>query len=64
MATGAVRWIWNFLILVGVVAVTIGSVYMAHKKAGWYGPAAIAAFILLAVIVGAIQKAKKKAEVA
>jgi len=64
MPTGAVRWIWNLLILVGVIAVTIGSVYMAHKKAGWYGIGAIIAFILLALVVGAAQKAKKKAQTA
>jgi Mn2+/Fe2+ NRAMP family transporter len=64
MPKGALRWIWNGLILVGVIAVTIGSVYMAHKKAGLYGIGAIVAFILLAVVVGAIQKAKKKAQAA
>ena len=36
---------------------TIGSVYMAHKKAGAYGIAAIVAFSLLAILVHFIRAA-------
>jgi len=60
MPKGIGRWIWNFFMLVGVLAVTIGSVYMAHKKAGWYGIAGIAAFIGAATVVHFIRKKRGK----
>ncbi len=53
------RWIWNLLMFVGVVAVTIGSVFMAYKKTqglpgiwggGWVGLAGVGVFILLVII--------------
>jgi len=54
-----IRWFWNLLMFVGVIAVTIGSVYMAWKSTrglpgvwggGWVGLAGVGLFILLVII--------------
>jgi Mn2+/Fe2+ NRAMP family transporter len=53
------RWTWNLLMLVGVAAVLVGSVYMAWKKTsglpgiwggGWVGLAGVGLFFLLVLI--------------
>jgi len=49
--TGGRRIAWNVLMGVAASIAAIGSVYMAHKKAGLMGVGAIAAFVLVAVIV-------------
>ncbi|REJ66891.1 MAG: hypothetical protein DWQ31_13235 [Planctomycetota bacterium] len=47
---GLGRLMWNLLMSLSVAAATLGSVYMAHKKAGWNGIGAIAAFTLLVIL--------------
>ena len=49
--TGGRRIAWNVLMGVAASIAAIGSVYMAHKKAGLMGVGAIAAFVLVAIIV-------------
>lgn len=49
---GAARKRWNALMLLAALIVTPASLYSAYSKAGWYGMGGIAAFILLAVVVG------------
>jgi hypothetical protein len=53
------RWVWNLLMLVGVAAVLIGSIYMAWKKTkglpgmwggGWVGLGGVGLFFLMVVI--------------
>ena len=53
------RWIWNLLMLAGVAAVLVGSVYMAWKKTkglpgmwggGWVGLGGVGLFFLLVLI--------------
>jgi len=53
------RWIWNLLMLVGVAAVLVGSVYMAWKKTkglpgmwggGWVGLGGVGLFFLMVTI--------------
>jgi Mn2+/Fe2+ NRAMP family transporter len=53
------RWVWNLLMLVGVAAVLIGSIYMAWKKTkglpgmwggGWVGRGGVGLFFLMVVI--------------
>ncbi|MHC4401064.1 MAG: divalent metal cation transporter [Planctomycetota bacterium] len=51
MPTGARRFTWNTLMGIAVVAVSVGSIYMVYVKAGFWGLAGVAAFVLLAVIV-------------
>jgi len=60
MPRGVGRWVWNLAMAIGVVAVTIGSVYMAHKSAGWWGIAGIAAFITAVAVAHLVRKAKGK----
>jgi len=48
---GIHRLLWNLLMGSSAGAATIGSVYMVWVKAGWYGIAAVVAFVSLAVIV-------------
>jgi len=59
MPKGLLRWLWNLLMLVGVVAVLIGSVYMAWKKTkglpgmwggGWVGLGGVGLFFLMVLI--------------
>lgn len=63
---GAKRWIWNLLMVVGLIPVMIGSVYMAWKKtkasflgSGWFGVGAIMAFVAAAVIVHFVRRARR-----
>jgi Mn2+/Fe2+ NRAMP family transporter len=53
------RWIWNLLMLAGVAAVLVGSVYMAWKKTkglpgmwggGWVGLGGVGLFFLMVLI--------------
>jgi len=60
MPRGATRWIWNVAMALGVVTVTILSVYMAHDKAGWWGIAGIAAFIGAVAVAHVVRKNKGK----
>ena len=60
MPRGAGRWIWNLAMAFGVIAVTIGSVYMAHKKAGWWGIAGIAVFIGAVGVAHVLRRKKGK----
>ena len=67
MPRGAKRWVWNTLMILGVVIVVIGSVYKAMQMtersflgSGWYGAGAILAFVAAAVIVHVIRKRKGK----
>ena len=67
MPKGVGRWVWNLFMIVGVVAVLIGSVYMAWKqtkgsflKSGWVGVGAILAYAALAVLVHFVRKARGK----
>ena len=39
-----------------VILVTIGAIYMVHKKAEWYGIGGVGAFTLLALIVHFMRK--------
>ena len=64
MPKGAKRWIWNAVMFFTVIIVGVGSTYKVWDKAGWKGIGAVVAFVLLAVIVHVIQKAKKKAQAA
>ena len=54
-----IRWPWNLLMLASVAAVTVVSVWQAHKQTrslpgiwggGWVGPAAIGVFVLMVII--------------
>ena len=63
---GAKRWIWNLLMVVGLIPIMIGSVYMAWKHtkgsflgSGWFGVGAIIAFVAAALIVHFIRRAKR-----
>ncbi len=49
---GLARLVWNLLMFVAAGAATIGSLYTIWNKAGYYGVAAVAAFVLLATLVG------------
>jgi bacteriorhodopsin len=45
------RLVWNLLMAVSAGVATVGSVYMAHKKAGFYGIGAIVLLVVLVVLV-------------
>ena len=60
MPKGALRGIWNLVMMFTVIIVGIGSVYMVWSKAGWYGIAAVIAFILLALIVQVARAGRRK----
>ncbi len=67
MPRGAKRWVWNVLMILGVVIVLIGSVYKAWQKtessflgSGWWGAGAIIAFVAAVVIVHFIRKKRGK----
>ena len=69
MPKGVGRWIWNLFMLVGALAVAIGSVYMAWKSTknlpgfwggGWVGIAGVALFIAAVIVVHFIRRAKGK----
>jgi len=69
MPTSFVRWIWNLLMFVGVIAVMIGSTYMAWKKTkgviwdgGWLGLGGVALFVLLVLIVQFTRKKSPASE--
>ncbi|MDH3716627.1 MAG: divalent metal cation transporter [Planctomycetota bacterium] len=49
--TGMRRLVWNLLMAVSAGVATVGSVYMAHKKAGYYGIGAIVLLVVLVVLV-------------
>ncbi len=49
---GLSRFVWNTLMFIASAAATIGSIYMVWVKAGYFGIAAVGAFVLLAVLVG------------
>ena len=62
------RWLWNLLMLVGVVAVLIGSVYMAWKQTkglpgvwggGWVGLGGIGLFFVMVLIAHFVRKGEK-----
>jgi len=68
MPKGLLRWIWNLLMFVGVIAVMIGSTYMAWKKTkglpgiwggGWVGLGGIGLFVLLVLIAHFVRAARK-----
>ncbi|MDP7286873.1 MAG: divalent metal cation transporter, partial [Phycisphaerae bacterium] len=59
MPRGLLRWVWNLLMLAGVAAVLIGSVYMAWKKTkglpgmwggGWVGLGGVGLFFAMVLI--------------
>lgn len=58
--TGFRRVVWNLAMLLSASVAAIGSIYMAHKKAGVNGLLAIAAFTLLVVLVHFYQRNTKK----
>jgi len=60
MPKGALRGIWNIVMMFTVVIVGIGSVYKVWDKAGWYGIAAVIAFVLLVLIVQVARAGRKK----
>jgi len=69
MPKGLLRLVWNLLMFVGVIAVMIGSTYMAWKKTkglpgiwggGWVGLAGIGLFILLVLIAHFVRRADRK----
>ncbi len=49
MPQGGKRFAWNILMAVAVILAGIGSVYMAHKKAGMIGIGCIIGFVVLVV---------------
>ncbi|MDP6542517.1 MAG: divalent metal cation transporter [Phycisphaerae bacterium] len=68
MPRGLLRWFWNLLMLVGVFAVLIGSVYMAWKKTrglpgmwggGWVGLGGVGLFFLMVLIAHFARRGKK-----
>lgn len=69
MPRGLGRWVWNLFMLVGALAVAIGSVYMAWKSTkglpgfwggGWVGIAAVGVFIAAVILVHFVRRAKAK----
>jgi uncharacterized membrane protein len=60
MPRGCSRIVWNVLMIIAVIMVSVGAVYMVKKKAGWIGIGGVVAFIMLAVIVHFIRKAQGK----
>ncbi len=60
MPRGGRRIVWNMLMIIAVVLVSVGAVYMVKKKAGWIGIGGVIAFIMLVVIVHFIRKAQGK----
>ena len=60
MPKGGRRIVWNVLMIIAVVLVSVGAVYMVKKKAGWIGIGGVIAFIMLVVIVHFIRKAQGK----
>jgi Mn2+/Fe2+ NRAMP family transporter len=60
MPSGVRRIVWNVLMIIAVVLVTVGAVYMVKKKAGWVGIGGVVAFIMLAVVVHFIRKVQGK----
>ena len=60
MPKGGRRIVWNVLMIIAVVLVSVGAVYMVKKKAGWIGIGGVIAFIMLAVVVHFIRKAQGK----
>ena len=68
MPRSFVRWIWNLLMFVGVIAVMIGSTYMAWKKTkgviwdgGWVGIGGVGLFVLL-VLIAQVRMKKRAAQ--
>ena len=49
---GGARLRWNVLMLLAAGIATYASLFSAWKKAGWYGLGALAAFLVLALVVG------------
>ena len=49
---GGARLRWNTLMLLAAGIATYASLFSAWKKAGWYGLGALAAFLVLALVVG------------
>ena len=58
--TGLRRVVWNLMMLLSASIATVGSIYMAHKKAGTNGLLAIGAFTLLVVLVHFYRRNTKK----
>lgn len=54
------RLVWNFMMALSASAATVGSIYMANKKAGVNGLLAIAAFTLLVILVHFYRRNTKK----
>jgi len=48
---GFKRFLWIILTGIAATLATIGSVYMAYVKIGWYGPAIIGGVVVLALMV-------------
>jgi hypothetical protein len=59
MPTGARRILWNILMAIAAGIAAFGSIWSLWSKAGWYGIAAAAAFIILAVAVHIVRKPSK-----
>ena len=51
MPRGGRRVLWNTLMVMAIVWTGFGSMYAVWSKVQWYGVAAVAAFITLAVVV-------------
>jgi Mn2+/Fe2+ NRAMP family transporter len=60
MPRGGRRIVWNVLMFITVVLVSVGAIYMVWKKAGGIGIGGVIAFILLAVIVHFVRRAQGK----
>ncbi len=58
MPKGGRRATWCVLMIIAVVVTGFGSFWSVWSKAGWYGIAGVAAFILLAVIVHFARKGR------
>lgn len=46
---GGARLLWNGLMAVSATLASVGSLYMIHKNAGYYGFAVVGAFLVLAI---------------
>ena len=55
---GGARLRWNVLMLLAAGIATYASLFSAWKKAGWYGLGALAAFLVLALVVGMGRRAR------
>lgn len=59
MPRGGKRVLWNTLMLIAIALALVGSVYSVWSKTKWFGVAAVALFIGMAIVVG-IMRSKKR----